>query len=59
VFHGQALRVEMAILLLLLMAAALVYAAIRAHRQHRRRQPGIMVDLVGDAPQRPDPSARS
>lgn len=53
-FHGQALRVDIAILMLLLMAAALVYALIRARRHHRRRESGIMVDLVGDAPQRPN-----
>jgi len=44
--HFPPLRVDIAILLLLVVAAGLALVALQVHRR-RRRQHGIRVDLVG------------
>lgn len=52
--HVPPLRVDVAILLLLILAGALVYGLLQARRR-RRRPHGIHVDLVGDDGDRSDP----
>jgi uncharacterized membrane protein len=46
VLHAP-LRVDVAILILLILAGALVYAIVRARRGRRRPVHGIRVDLTG------------